>query len=1028
VTVELDRLRTALRSRYAIEREVGHGGMATVYLAEDLKHGRPVAIKVLRPELTATLAAERFLHEIQIAARLAHPHILPVFDSGEANGLLYYVMPFVEGESLRERLEREARIPLEEAVRIVREVADALDYAHGEGVIHRDIKPANILFEAGQGVVADFGVARAVSEAGSAHLTQAGVAVGTPAYMSPEQASLDVELDGRSDQYSLACVLYEMLAGRPPFTDKTPMAVLASHVQQPVPALPIRGPGVSEAVEEAIGRALSKRPVERYATVREFGDALNDSLPSAMGRRARTVPGTLVTYAAGGWLLLQLIDGLASRYLLPDWVHLSALVLVLAGFPLFLATALMQKGMPSLFRSREAAPGQALPYRLFTWRKVLLGSMGAFTVLGILTAGFLASRALGVGPGATLLAQGVLQERDRILLADFENETDDPRLGDVVTEALRVDLTQSETVDLAEPAFVHAALARMEREADVTFGGRLALEMASREGIKAVLTGAIASAGDGFQLVADLLSGSDGVVLVTHRETASDASGVLTAIDKLSKRMRERIGEPLRAIRASEPLEQVTTRNLEALKLYSEAVRAADTDMNADRALGLLEEAVALDTAFAAAHRKIGRVLLNMGEDRERSFRALENAFNHRDRLPRRERLLAAGTYYSAIGEDERARQAYERLVELAPDNSGALNNLAVEYLKLRDWTKAGAFLRRAIEADSFNAIPYGSLFRVQVGGRELAEARRTAEAYVARFPESHSRGVFQLMLTTLEGDYEAALTLAQVERDRWSGDPFASAQWAVAVGAVQAIRGQFDEAFRSFDQALESHARRGADESSLFVAAFAAAVDGVARGDTASALSRIERALERFPLSTLPASDRPYVDVADVYAAVGEPETAKWLLSEFEQAVPVGLRRADDARLFRIRAAIARAERRYPMAIELIRRSDEGPCTICPLYPAGETYDGAGIADSAIAYYEAYLEEPDITRFYDDARLRGPTLERLGQLCDETGDLENALKYYAMFVELWAEADLEVQPRVQAAQRRLEEILAERG
>src|SRR5712691_9101040 len=220
-------LQAALADRYALERELGRGGMATVYLARDLRHGRPVAIKVLRPEIAATLGPERFLREIDTAARLTHPHILPLHDSGEAAGFLFYVMPYVEGESLRDRLSREKQLPLGDALQIAREVADALSYAHSHDVVHRDIKPENILFEAGHAVVTDFGIARAITAAGGETLTGTGIAVGTPAYMSPEQLAGGEHVDGRTDVYSLGCVLYEMLAGEPPFTGPTAQAIQA---------------------------------------------------------------------------------------------------------------------------------------------------------------------------------------------------------------------------------------------------------------------------------------------------------------------------------------------------------------------------------------------------------------------------------------------------------------------------------------------------------------------------------------------------------------------------------------------------------------------------------------------------------------------------------------------------------------------------------------------------------------------------------------------------------------------------------
>ncbi len=225
----LDRLKTALADRYAIQEEIGAGGMATVYLARDLKHDRDVAVKVLRPELAAALGSERFLREIKIAANLQHPHVVPLYDSGEADGFLYYVMPYVEGESLRERLDRDGKLPVEDVVRLTNDIAAALSYAHEHGIVHRDVKPENIMLTGGRAVVADFGIARAVTAAGGERLTGTGLAIGTPAYMSPEQAMGLEAVDARSDVYALGCVVYEMVGGRAPFEGTTPQVLLANH-------------------------------------------------------------------------------------------------------------------------------------------------------------------------------------------------------------------------------------------------------------------------------------------------------------------------------------------------------------------------------------------------------------------------------------------------------------------------------------------------------------------------------------------------------------------------------------------------------------------------------------------------------------------------------------------------------------------------------------------------------------------------------------------------------------------------------
>jgi eukaryotic-like serine/threonine-protein kinase len=274
------RLAEALRDRYTLERAAGRGGMATVYLARDLKHDRSVALKVLHPALAVTLGAERFQREIRLAARLQHPHVLTVLDSGEAAGQLWFTMPFVEGESLRERLQREPQLPLEDALRITREAAQALHYAHEHGVVHRDIKPENLLLtKDGNTLVADFGIARALG--GDERLTETGITVGTPTYMSPEQASGERSIDGRTDIYSLGVVLYEMLAGEPPFTGPTAQAIIAKRYTEPAPSVRRVRPAVPEAVDQALHRALAPIAADRFATTVEFGHALQSPVVAA---------------------------------------------------------------------------------------------------------------------------------------------------------------------------------------------------------------------------------------------------------------------------------------------------------------------------------------------------------------------------------------------------------------------------------------------------------------------------------------------------------------------------------------------------------------------------------------------------------------------------------------------------------------------------------------------------------------------------------------------------------------------------
>lgn len=302
-------IEAALAGRYEIEREIGSGGMATVYLARDARHSRKVAVKVLNPELGAVLGAERFLSEIRVTANLQHPNLLPLFDSGEVNGLLFYVMPFIDGETLRDRVDREKQLPIDEAVRIATAIASALDYAHRHGVIHRDLKPENVLLQDGQPLIADFGIALAVSNAGGARVTQTGLSLGTPQYMSPEQATGDRGIDGRTDIYSLGALSYEMLVGEPPHTGSNAQAIIAKLMTEEPRPISVQRRSVPEHVEDAVHCALQKLPADRFPTAKDFADALNgrpSSHPTsaALARRTaakrRVSPFVLAAVAVGG--------------------------------------------------------------------------------------------------------------------------------------------------------------------------------------------------------------------------------------------------------------------------------------------------------------------------------------------------------------------------------------------------------------------------------------------------------------------------------------------------------------------------------------------------------------------------------------------------------------------------------------------------------------------------------------------------------------------------------------------------------
>lgn len=309
-------LAQSLEETYRLERELGRGGMATVYLAEDIKHRRQVAVKVLHPELAAAIGGDRFVREIEIAAKLTHPHILMLIDSGEAGGHLFYVMPYVDGESLQDRLAREGALPLHESIRIMDHVASALSHAHALGVIHRDIKPANILLSGDHAIVADFGIARAVEAAGGAKLTGTGLALGTPAYMSPEQAFEQDKVDGRSDVYAMGCVLFEMLTGEPPFASPTAMSLFVKHASEKAPRLQSVDSSLPLFVDRAVGRALAKEPSQRFSSPRAFLDTLHSEAVTAPVERRRIAvlpPAIIGSDPDRQFLVLGLHEGLISQ-------------------------------------------------------------------------------------------------------------------------------------------------------------------------------------------------------------------------------------------------------------------------------------------------------------------------------------------------------------------------------------------------------------------------------------------------------------------------------------------------------------------------------------------------------------------------------------------------------------------------------------------------------------------------------------------------------------------------------------------
>ncbi|MGH7518793.1 MAG: protein kinase domain-containing protein [Gemmatimonadales bacterium] len=1039
------RIAAALGDRYRIERELGQGGMATVYLAEDLKHRRRVAVKVLRPDLTQSLGPTRFLREIEIAAQLAHPHILPLHDSGEAGGLLYYVMPFIEGESLRQRLARDGALPPADAARFLREIADALATAHARGVVHRDIKPENVMLAGRHALVMDFGVAKAVTEAAGEGLTTVGMTLGTPAYMAPEQAVADPNIDHRADIYALGAVGYEMLTGRALYAGMSPQQVLAAHVTRPPDPIPpvVDGRPVPPALAALVMRCLEKRADARPQDAGELVPLLEGAATPSGGtapvlppadeaaiRRGHPVRVALLFVAAAA-AVLAAVAFLMFRLGLPAWVLRGAALLLVVGLPIMLVTGLQERRRAmAQTTALSVTPAEPLVTRHFTWRKALLGGGLAFAGLALVAGAYTAMRLLGIGPIGTLVASGALAERDRLILADFENRTADSTLGGSLTEAFRVDLSQSPTVRLVDASDVGGALQRMQRSPDTPITPEVARELAARSGVKAIVTGQIDPVGAGYVLSASLLSAADGRVLVAVRETAEDAGGLLGAIDRLSGKLRERIGESLVTIRANPPLDEVTTSSLAALRKYSEGVRLLD-QRRLDEAIPVLEQAIAIDTTFAMAYRKLAVAFNNSFGSEAREDAAATKAFELRDRLPEVERELAAAYYYGSVENDfAKESAAYRSLLALDPDNDIALNNLALNYVLTRRYAEAESLAVRGLRF-SDNEATFSLALAAQVAQGRLDTARATADEFDRRAPAgSPNRPRFRAFLAIAAGQRDSAARLLEQLQQEQRASPEWQARTSTALAAIAETEGRLDDAGRHLRDYMAASEVRGLPRDYVDGAAQLARIEIQYRNRPAQALGLIEDALRRHPIESVEAGDRPYLEVAEVYALAGRLGEARRMLRDYHAAVPVAVRRGEDLR-GRVYGRVAEAEGRLTEAAAAYGDlyAQFGMCGSCGLSELARVQDRLGQADSARVLYERMVTTPTIIgHFVASPSALAASYKRLGELYESKGDRTKAADYYGKFVDLWKDADPELQPGVKEVRTRLARLAQEPG
>ena len=1056
-----DQLQDTLRTTYTLERELGGGGMSRVFVANELRLNRKVVVKVLAPELMQGLSADRFEREILLAASLQQANIVPVLSAGDSRGAPYFTMPYVEGQSLRARLALGA-LPIAEVISILRDVARALAYAHERGVVHRDIKPDNVLLSRGAAMVTDFGIAKAIAASATgprgATLTQLGTALGTPAYMAPEQAAGDPNTDHRADFYAFGCMAYELLTGHPPFDAKTPQRLLAAHMSETPKPVTDERPDTPPELARLVSQCLEKEPGARPRSADEILATL-DAISTGDSSRQRALPGILIGGRAmvRRALMIYVVAFVAVAVLakaaivgigLPDWVFPGSLIVMALGLPVILFTGYAQfVARRALTTSPTFTPGgtpsvpahgtmahlalRASPH--LSWRRTMFGGAYAVGAFVLLVGAFMLLRALGIGPAGSLLARGTFTAREPVIIADFGVQHTDTALGAVASDAVLAALAQSSMISLVPAPQIAAELRRMERPANTRLDLATAREMAQREGVKAVVDGEVTGVGTGYIITLRLVSADSGLELASFRESGDGPRGLIDATDKLARELRGKIGESLRSVQASPPLAQATTASLEALRLFSEGSRANGAE-NVEAAVQFARQAVAADSNFASAWRLLAVAIGNSGGSRDEQDSALVHAYRLRDRLPEMERLQTEAYYFHEGPHQDRARAlaAYMALVQrgdstVAPINAGEV--LRTERL----YAKAESLDAMSRSQGVQPGIAIGNTIELQLDQGNVRGAEKTLEYWRRRAPDSHGFKMHEVLVRRAAGDTAAFRAL--VDSFSRSGDPVLQ-RWAHgARAAVDLLHGHLADGVRALREQAAVLPR--ADGDRLEDALTTAIIDAWFHGPSPNAVRQVDAAVSDVPLSRIPLADRPYFDVAMAYAIAGDPDKAAASIAQFRRDDPdTSDMRLKSRGLHGALGSIALARGDGKTALSQFRQADvwydglpSDECAPCIHVVLARAFDASSEADSAIAEYEAYLATPFWSKLYGasgdhigfgDAIVLAGIHKRLGELYEAKGERDKAASHYAAFIDLWRTADPELQPQVADVRRRL--------
>jgi len=1050
-------LQSTLSGAYTLERELGGGGMSRVFVADEIRLGRKVVVKVLSPELAAGISAERFEREIRMAASLQQANIVPVLATGDTNGLPYYTMPFVEGESLRRRMAKQPPLSISDILRILGDVARALQYAHERGIVHRDIKPDNVLLSGGTAVVTDFGIAKALSdsrtggETDRSTLTQLGTSIGTPAYMAPEQAAGDPDVDHRADIYAFGCMAFELLAGEPPFSGRTPARVLAAHMGEPPRSIAELRPDAPAGLNDLVMRCLAKDAKDRPQSASDMIATLNSvtsgsgmqAMPSVLMNGPAAFRRALIMYVVAVVAVAAIAKAATVTIGLPTWVLPGALIVMALGLPVILFTGYVQSvarraitATPTLTPGGGQVPQgtmatialKASPH--VSWRRTTRGGLYAVGAFVALIIAFMVMRALGVGPVGSLFASGKLNQRDVVLVSDFGVSRADSSVGSVVAEGVRANLAESRSITLYNPASVGAALKRMQLPATSKLDVTLARQVAQREGVKAIVTGDVTGLGNGFVIALRLVASDSGTVLAAFQTTVDGPSQLVAGVDEVTRKLRGKIGESLKSVQASPPLDQVTTSSYEALKAYTEASRAFDVEHDMTKAIPLLRRAVAIDTGFATAWRRLGTAMNNAFYPASVSDSAITKAYQLRSRLTEKERYLAEGYYFHrGPGHDrQRAIAAYQALLDRG-DTAYAANNLGVAYNSMRDHAKAEALFSMALHANPDGTIPLPNLMNeaIDQGKQALVDSLLVVEQ--RRLANNQYYPYHLAAVATNAGDYDRAeRILDSVHTPSSSLDTRVMASFELS--ELLGTRGRLVESERRFRQSSAEAAELGSGTVALADSITMAANDAWFRNQPQRTIARLDAALALHPLSVIPETDRPYTALAQTYAIAGRPDRARAILAQFAQIKDTAYLRSRQPSVHQALGEIALSEKHFADAVTEFRRGDlnadgrpvnEDPMTVH--FNLARAFDLANQPDSAIAEFEALLRQHWDSRLDEDIYSLAGAHKRLGELYDAKGEREKAISHLSKFVELWKNADPELQPAVADAKRRLAKL-----